>query len=31
MSPEKGQKIIDGLRLIYKYNYGILKGNKFVR
>ena len=29
--PEKGQQIIDGLRLIYQYNNGILNHNKFVK
>ena len=31
ISPEERQKIIDDMRLIYLYNNGILKGNKFVR
>ena len=31
ISPEERQRIIDKLRLIYKYNNGISKNNKLVR
>ena len=31
ISPEKKLQIIDELRLVYKYNNGILKNYKFVR
>ena len=31
ISPEKGQQIINDLRLIYQYNNGISKNDKVIR